>query len=188
MPSTRKVWRIFLTAAGVGYPLFVYFALPLMSPRLLLVPALALISMRVFGASDFSGNWAAATLLLAGLVLLILGVLVPYAAVRAYPVVMSLATASVFGLSLVRGPSLLERLARRTTFDLPFEAVRYTWRVTLIWCLFLTANAAIAAVIALCGTLKQWTLWNGLLFYLAAGLLFSGEYVVRRYVTNRSAQ
>ena len=188
MPSTRKAWRVLLTAACVGYPLLVYFASPLMPPRLLLVPALALISMRAFGAADFSGNWAAATLLLAGVVLLILGMLVPYAAVRAYPVVMSLAAASVFGLSLVRGPSLVERLARRTTFDLPFEAVRYTWRVTLVWCIFLTANAAIAAVTALCGTLKQWTLWNGLLFYLAAGLLFSGEYVVRWYLTSRSAQ
>jgi uncharacterized membrane protein len=174
-----------VTAGGVAYPFLVYFTLPQLPPRLLLLPAVAMIALRLFGPTDFTGSGTIAALVLAGAVLLVLGTLAPVAAVRAYPVAMSLTAALAFGLSLVRGPSLVERMARRMTPDLPWAAVRYTWCVTLVWCIFLTANGVIAAATALYGTLAQWTLWNGLLFYVAAGVLFGGEYAVRRYNTRR---
>jgi uncharacterized membrane protein len=185
MRSARRTWPTLVTAGGVAYPFLVYFALPNLPPRLLLLPALAMIVLRVFGPTDFTGTGTIAALVLAGAVLLVLGALAPVAAVRAYPVAMSLTAALAFGLSLVRGPSLVERMARRMTPDLPRAAVRYTWRVTLIWCIFLTANGVIAMATAMCGTLAQWTLWNGLLFYVAAGVLFGGEYAVRRYRTRQ---
>jgi uncharacterized membrane protein len=188
MRSTPRAYSVLIAVGTMGYPFMVYFALPHLSPRLLLLPALALIALRVFGARDFVGNGTAAALLLAGAMLLLLGVLAPTAAVRAYPVAMSLCAASAFGLSLVRGPSLVERMARGAASDLPLEAIRYMWWVTLVWCIFLSANAAIAAATAVFGTLAQWTWWNGLLFYFAAGLLFCGEYAVRRYTIPQPSQ
>lgn len=153
-----------------------------MPPRLLLLPALALIALRVFGGGGLTGPGTATALLLAALVLLVFSVKEPEASLRVYPVLMSLTAAAAFGLSLVGGPSLIERFARRRDPNLPPRGVRYTWWVTLVWCVFLSINAVVALATVLWGTLAQWTLWNGLLFYIAAGLLMAGELTVRRYL------
>ena len=103
-------------------------------------------------------------------------------AVQAYPVVVSLSVAAIFGFSLLFPPTLVERIARLTEHDLPPSGVIYTRKVTAIWTVFLIANAGVSAVTALWGTLAQWTLWNGLLSYLLMGTLFIGEWLVRKRV------
>lgn len=103
-------------------------------------------------------------------------------AVQAYPIIISLGFAALFGLSLCFPPTVAERIARLSQPDLPPEGVRYTRHVTWVWFAFLLINAATALALTLWGTLTQWTLWCGLLSYLAMGLLFAGEYVVRRIV------
>ena len=57
----------------------------------------------------------------------------------------------------------------------------------MIWAVFLTVNAIVAASLAVWGTLAQWTLWNGLLSYLAAGSLMGGEWLLRQYIRRREA-
>ncbi|HLN22604.1 MAG TPA: hypothetical protein VK558_01320, partial [Patescibacteria group bacterium] len=103
-------------------------------------------------------------------------------AVKAYPVAVSLAVAGVFGLSLVYPPTVVERLARLSEPDLPPQGVAYTRKVTLVWVLFLLANAGVSTATALWGSLAQWTLWNGLLSYVAMGTLFAAEFMIRRRV------
>jgi len=185
--ARRSLWLGLAAVVGLAYPLLVYLALPHLSARALLVPALGLIGLRRLGIRGLVAHGATVSLLLAGGVLLLLGILAPELAVRAYPVAMSLAAASVFGLSLLKGPSLIEQIARRQTPDLPDVAILYTWRVTLVWAVFLTANALAAAALAVWGTLAQWTLWNGLLSYLAAGLLMGGEWIIRQRLRRRGA-
>jgi len=102
--------------------------------------------------------------------------------VKAYPVAVSLAAAAVFALSLHFPPPVIERIARLTEPDLPPKGVAYTRRVTEVWVGFLLLNASISAATAVWGSLDQWTLWNGLLSYLAMGALFAGEFVVRQRV------
>jgi uncharacterized membrane protein len=186
-PTYRNAWFGLAAAVGLAYPLLVFLALPHLSARALLVPAFGLIGLRLLGVRGFAAAGAIVSLLLAGGALILLGIFAPELAVRAYPVAMSLAAASAFGLSLRGGPSLIEQIARRQTPDLPEAAIRYTWRVTAIWALFLSANALVATVLALWGTLAQWTLWNGLLSYLAAGLLMGGEWIVRQRLRKRGA-
>lgn len=59
-----------------------------------------------------------------------------------YPVWVSLLMLALFGGSLFAKQSLIERLARLQTPDLPPEGVRYTRRITQIWCVFLCSTAA----------------------------------------------
>lgn len=179
-PRAALGWSV--AAAGVAYPFGIHLALPHVPPRLLLLPALALIALRLLGGGGLVGPGAAGALLLSAGVLVVLAVLSPDLSVLAYPALMSLSAAIAFGLSLIRGPSLVERLARRWQPDLPPAAVRYVWWVSLVWCVFLAVNTIIALGIAIWGSMAQWTLWNGLLFYLAAGALMAGEWVVRRCV------
>tara|TARA_B100000424_G_scaffold106744_1_gene80350 strand:- start:659 stop:1276 length:618 start_codon:yes stop_codon:yes gene_type:complete len=99
---------------------------------------------------------------------------------RAYPVLVNLAMLSVFATSLWRGMPVIERLARLQEPDLPDAGVGYTRKVTRVWCGFFVFNASVAAATALYADLATWTLYNGLVSYVLMGLLFCGEWLVRR--------
>ncbi|WP_431256333.1 hypothetical protein ACQ86G_16380 [Roseateles chitinivorans] len=92
---------------------------------------------------------------------------------------------TVFSLSLVRGPSIVERLARLTDPHLPPEAIRYTRRVTQVWCGFFLMNGLIALATALWASERVWALYSGLIAYGLMGLLMGGEWLVRRRVRAR---
>ena len=69
--------------------------------------------------------------------------------------------------------------------QLPEQAISYTRRVTQVWCVFFTVNGAIALYTALYASSALWSLYNGFLAYIFIGLLFAGEYCVRRRVMVR---
>ncbi|AIR04306.1 MULTISPECIES: hypothetical protein [Cedecea] len=105
-----------------------------------------------------------------------------------YPVVVNSVMLAVFGGSLWSSMPIVERLARLREPDLPEPAVRYTRRVTQIWCLFFVANGSIALFTALYGDMTLWTAWNGMIAYLLMGTLMAGEWLVRRRVIKRESQ
>lgn len=102
-----------------------------------------------------------------------------------YPVAVNLILLTLFATSLKSEQSLVERLARLQNPQLSPQGVRYTRKVTQAWCLFFIGNGTLAAASALYGDLKLWTLWNGLLSYLALGLMFGGEYLLRQRLQAR---
>jgi uncharacterized membrane protein len=102
-----------------------------------------------------------------------------------YPVVINLVMLSVFGGSLFTAMPLVERLARLQHPDLPPTGVRYTRRVTQVWCVFFIGNGAIALCTALHGDMPLWTLWNGMVAYVLMGMLMAGEWLIRRRVIKR---
>ena len=109
-----------------------------------------------------------------------------------YPVLMTLGMAAAFGLSLRRGPSLVELFASLPTSELnppdPSPAARaYMRKVTRVWAVFLLASAALSAATVAWGDMAVWTLYNGLISYLLMGGLFAVEYAVRRRVRRRES-
>ena len=102
-----------------------------------------------------------------------------------YPVVVNSVMLAVFGGSLWSRMPIIERLARLREPDLPERAVRYTRRVTQIWCAFFIGNGGIALVTALYGDMSLWTAWNGMISYLLMGTLMAGEWLVRQRVIKR---
>ncbi|MDG0505083.1 hypothetical protein MXU73_13310 [Klebsiella quasipneumoniae] len=102
-----------------------------------------------------------------------------------YPVVVNSVMLAVFGGSLWSTMPIIERLARLREPDLPERAVRYTRRVTQIWCAFFIINGGIALFTALYGDLSLWTAWNGIISYLLMGTLMAGEWLVRQRVIKR---
>ncbi len=179
-------WLLLAVVGGLAYPLIVYFSISVMPPALLVCFGLGLVGLRWAGirrlAQGRIWTWAFAAAA-SGLIALL--VLSPRLAVMAYPVAVSLCVAGVFAVSLRFPPTAVERLARIVEPDLPPEGVAYTRKVTLVWIAFLLANATVSAASALWGSVAAWTLWNGLLSYLAMGLLFLGEILVRRAVRRR---
>ena len=104
---------------------------------------------------------------------------------RFYPVLVNLAMLVLFAASLYRPPSLIERLARLREPDLPPEGVRYTRRVTQLWCLFFVLNGSVALYTALFTSLATWTLYNGFIAYLLMGTLFAVELLCRTHLRKR---
>ena len=98
-----------------------------------------------------------------------------------YPSFVNLGLLVAFGATLVRGPSMIEKFARMRNPELGAHAVRYTRRVTQMWCVFFTLNGAFSAYTALFWTSAAWSLYNGLIAYGLIGVLLAGE-IVWRYV------
>lgn len=182
-PKRIKFWHVASVAGGLLYPLLVYISLPYAPPFALVIVGLGLIALRLWGArrDGTAAVWGTA-LVFAAAVLALLSVLSPSLAMKSYPALISLAVAGVFGASLIWPPSIIERIARMREPELPLSGQIYTRRVTQVWTGFLLLNAAIAAATAIWGSVEQWTLWNGLISYLLMGVLFIGEFGLRRFL------
>jgi len=168
----------------VAYPFAVAFGLGRIEPRWF---ALALVGLALLRAavSRQALWWAAAAgaTLLAALSLAGQG----WLPLKLYPVLVNAVLLLVFGVSLWRGPPVIERLARLAEPDLPPEGVAYTRRVTEAWCLFFVFNGAAAAATALWLSTEAWALYNGFIAYLLIGAMFAGEWLLRRRLKARVA-
>jgi len=107
---------------------------------------------------------------------------------RLYPVGVSATMLTAFGWTLLRPPSMVERIARATGAALDEAGVRYTRAVTVVWCAFFVVNGALALATALAGSREAWALYNGLLSYLIAGAILVGERIVRELLRRRAAR
>jgi len=104
---------------------------------------------------------------------------------KLYPVLVNGALLAMFGYSLVAPPTVIERLARLPEPDLPPQAIVYTRRVTWVWCGFFAINGCVALLTALYASSALWWFYNGFVAYVLIGLLFAGEYCVRRRFKRR---
>ena len=102
-----------------------------------------------------------------------------------YPVGLSTVFFIIFTSSLISPPTVVESIARIREPDLNAAGIAYTRKVTMIWSAFFVLNALIATWTVLHDDIKLWTLYNGLLAYIAMGTLFAAEMVVRRYVRGK---
>jgi uncharacterized membrane protein len=75
---------------------------------------------------------------------------------------------------------MIERFARLAQPDLPEVAVIWTKKVTSVWCLFFILNTCIALYTVLFTSTQIWVLYNGFISYLLMGLLFAGEFILRK--------
>ena len=102
-----------------------------------------------------------------------------------YPVVVNAVMLAVFGGSLWSAMPIVERIARLREPQLSPAGIRYTRRVTQVWCLFFIINGGIALLTALDGDISLWTAWNGMIAYLLMGSLMAVEWLVRQRVKKR---
>ncbi|MDR1063793.1 MAG: hypothetical protein LBL48_07670 [Azoarcus sp.] len=101
-----------------------------------------------------------------------------------YPVLVSLFFLAIFAGSLWQEQSIVERLARRFDPGLPESGVRYTRRVTQAWCVFFVFNIAVTLLCIEAGE-EAWALYSGFVSYVLMGLMFAGEWLIRRRVMRR---
>ncbi|MBS0375798.1 MAG: hypothetical protein JSR73_14565 [Proteobacteria bacterium] len=105
---------------------------------------------------------------------------------RLYPVVVNATLLGAFALTLLRPPSMVERIARAGGATLDAAGARYARAVTRVWCGFFVANGALALLTATRASVETWALYNGALAYAAAGFLLGGERVCRAWLMRRA--
>jgi uncharacterized membrane protein len=173
-----------LLVVSLAYPVVVYLALGHVSPRwiALLLVGLALARAWVTRESFWLGAAVLATVLAAAS---FFGE--RWGPLKLYPALVNLLMLGLFSMSLWRGPSMVERLARLRESNFPPAAIAYTRRVTQVWCGFFVVNGLVAVATALWASAAVWALYNGLLSYVAMGVLMGGEWLVRRRVRGRIA-
>lgn len=180
--------KIVTGAVLLAWPFLVWFGLAHNGLQWLL-PCLAivlLIRLRLARHNAGPMRFVMQSVALAGLVLCIASALMGSHQLLLYwPVIVNLVMLAVFGASLRTAMPLVERLARLQHPNLSPHGVRYTRRVTQIWCAFFIVNGSVALLTALSGNMPLWSAWNGMVAYLLMGTLMAGEWLVRRQVMTR---
>jgi uncharacterized membrane protein len=179
---------VLATVVTLAYPFLAALAVRRFGPAWVVLALVTLLVLRiVFGRGKAVPLAATVAMAVAAAALGVVALVDTNLSVRLYPVFMNAAALAAFGATLVRPPSMIERLARLHEPDLPESGVRYTRVVTFVWCGFFLLNGAIALWTAVAGSWQVWTLYNGLIAYIGMGLLLGGEWVVRRFVRPKAA-
>lgn len=164
---------------SLAYPLVVYLSLGRFEPRWLALLLFSLAALRALTTRQ-PVWWVAA--LGAGVLALVATTFNQALPLKLYPALVNAVMLVIFATSLRFPPTAVERLARLSEPDLPAFAVAYTRRVTWLWCGFFVLNGSLALATALWASNQVWALYNGLLAYVMMGVLFAGEWLVRRRV------
>ena len=187
LAMSNRTFSSFAIGLGVFYPALVYVLQSKLSQGSFVAIAVATIALRAATLGKASAPLWRGPLLMAVPALLIVLLLAPGKAAKAYPVAISLAAAAVFARSLIAPPSLIEQIARLREPDLSKEGQAYCRKVTLIWAVWLVLNALIAGLLGWMGPDFAWAIWTGIVAYAVMALLFLGEIAVRRRIRKKSA-
>lgn len=175
---------LILALATLAYPLAVYLGFGRIEPFWLGLVLLALMLVRAWAARDVVWLFAGAGAALLGVLGMWGNSWLP---LKLYPAVVNAVLLVVFAASVVRPPTVIERIARLREPALPAAAVAYTRTVTMVWCGFFVFNGLAALGTALWASNEIWVLYNGLIAYVLMGALFGVEWLVRRRVKARIA-
>lgn len=174
-------------ALRLAYPLVILAAWRVGSPRFIGLALFALFWLeRGLGAGSLGAlltrlsalEWSIAGVLSAASAAI--AVTGSEALLRAYPVFVNAGLLAAFAATLFNGgPSMIEKFARLRQPGLDARGVRYTRRVTQLWCMFFVLNGSVSAMSALFGSRAQWALYNGAIAYALIGVLIVGEFAWR---------
>lgn len=161
------------------YPFIVYVGLNWFEPSILALFLVSLTLIRVF----FSKKKTAIPLIrIVGINAILLLSFNVFAnstlLLKLYPVVINFSFFSVFIYSFFKPPAVITLIAS-VTDKLTENAVIYTRKVTLVWCVFFMLNGFIALWTVFQSD-EYWALYNGIISYLLMGVIFTCEWLVRR--------
>ena len=177
----KVVIRIVLISLTVLYPLGVFFGLRYFDPRALVLLLIIIAGIRLLSIENSPLNhWLWLPLLT--IIGLWTWVGQTDIGLKMYPVFVNVSFLTLFGWSLINPPSMVERFARVKQANLPVEAIPYTKKVTVVWCVFFVFNGSVSLITCFWASDEIWALYNGLIAYILMALLFSSEWLIRQRV------
>lgn len=184
----RSSWTGYASAASwvlvLASPFVFYFAVTrngLKQGALFIVAFAVLRALPTVITTKREHLWAALRLPAVAVVTALAGVVTGEArALLVLPSLSQAAFASVFVGSL-SGTPLVEHFARMQKAALSPAEVRYCRAVTIVWAATLSFAAIVGLALAAWAPIAVWTAFSGVGSYVLVGLVFAGEYVVRKY-------
>ena len=102
-------------------------------------------------------------------------------AVKFYPVCANLTVFLIFFTSLFAKETVIQKIAKQIEGELDEFTKNYTRKLTYVWCVFCFCNLIISIITVFLPE-KIWALYNGCISYIAIGLMFAVEYMVRMVI------
>lgn len=183
-----RQWAGMLGLALLLYPVGYY----LLAGHLGLTGLVALFALlallRVMGARRLAPRWRVAAA--AAVAAFVAAILIWESAtlLKLYPVAVNGGLLAFALYTLRYPPSAIERLVRGLNLSVSAAGVGYMRNVTWLWCGFFAINGGVAAYTALAADTATWAVYNGLVSYAAAAVLFAVEFVVRGFYRRRVAR
>jgi len=177
----KALINILIAGMLILYPFAVYYGLHYLSPRILALILLVLLFARIVVLKNNLAKmpWVLPATILGSLALIFSFLTQTDIGFKLYPLLVNCSLLIVFAFSYLKPPSVIETLARLKEKSLNKKGVKYTEKVTLLWCVFFLVNGGISLYTALYCELDEWMLYNGFIAYILMGILFAGEFLVR---------
>jgi uncharacterized membrane protein len=174
----KQLLKAVVIVLSIAYPFIIYWGLQHFQAARLLPLLLILLILRWAVGSGTSERMVLVAILVG--VVSIAFTWGHQLSLKFYPAMVNLGFLALFAGSLLSPPSFVERLARMRHPNLSPAGVAYTLKVTWMWSIFFLANGCVAVVTAIWASNEVWTIYNGFVAYLLIGILFGGEWIVRR--------
>ena len=191
-PGFKSIARVIFFIAAALYPAFIFYFLVIRKTDVrlfsLFVMAFALLAFitRTSPKKKAGGGFLWPSLLLFSLGALCL-IVNSAVFLKFYPLLMNVLFLAAFGVTLFSPPAMIFRFAvmqdKSIRGSLGEKRVgEYCRKVTLVWCVFFILNGSMAAYTILSGSDVLWSVYNGGISYILIGILFAGEFIVRKMV------
>jgi len=104
-----------------------------------------------------------------------------------YPVLITLLFLGSFGITLIKPPSMIYRIALIQDKLIRFSPGKkhienYCRKVTIVWVIFFILNGSLSVWTIFSGSDILWSVYNGGISYFLMGILFAVEFIVRKKV------
>ena len=99
-------------------------------------------------------------------------------ALKFYPVIVNSFIFCIFFSSLFCKETIIQKFAKKIDGELTDFSRNYTRKLTYVWCVFLFINLAISVATVFMSE-RIWELYNACISYIALGVMFGVEYIVR---------
>jgi len=195
----RRIPKFLFFIAAALYPALIFYFLVIRKTPLrmfsLFVIGFALLVF-IAGTSKkkekkgISFFWNAALLLgLGGLCLVFNSAII----LKLYPLLMNIIFLTAFGSTLFSPPSMIFRFAAMQDKSIQGSlnekrVAAYCRKVTFVWCGFFIINGSAAAWTIFSGSDALWSVYNGGISYILIGVLFAGEFMVRKMAQKKMPQ
>lgn len=95
-----------------------------------------------------------------------------------YPVIVNSFIFCVFFSSLFCKETIIQKVAKKMDGELTDFSKNYTRKLTYVWCVFLFVNLSISIATVFLSE-RIWEIYNACISYIALGVMFGVEYIVR---------
>ena len=99
-------------------------------------------------------------------------------ALKFYPVIVNSFIFCVFFSSVFCEETIIQKIAKKMDGELTDFSRNYTRKLTYVWCIFMFVNLSISFATVFMSP-KVWELYNACISYIALGVMFGVEYIVR---------